>query len=118
MRVYRDIDMEIAVNITGRDFPGTNTLKAHAYGRIHRVLDGFPRAADRAVVTVRDRGSRVYQCRIQLWADGEVVMVVHAEDVDPAKGVDRAANRVRRNLARIGRRAAEVSDRSISGPMP
>ena len=48
--------MEIAVNIKGREFPDTKTLKAHAYGRICRALDGFPGAADRATVTVSGRG--------------------------------------------------------------
>ncbi len=106
--------MEIAVNITGRELPDTKTLTAHAYGRTCRALDGFTGAADRATVTVRDRGGHVYQCRIKLWVDGNVVMVVQVEDVDPVTGVDRAADRVRRNLARNRRRAAEISGRSAS----
>ena len=110
--MHRDLDMEIAVNITGREFPGAKTLKAHAYGRICHVLDGFTGAADRATVTVRDRGGHVYQCRIELWVDGTVVMIVQVEDVDPVVGVDQAADRVRRNLARNRRRAAEISGRS------
>ncbi len=113
--MYRDLDMEIAVDITGRDFPGTITLEAHAHGRICRVLDGFPGAADRAAVTVRDRGDHVYQCRLQLWLDGEVTMVVHVEDVDPVTGVNRAADRVRRNLVRnTRRRVARVAREQLA----
>ncbi len=108
------LDMEIDVTVKGREPPGTNTLKAHAYGRICRALTHFPRAADRVTVTVRDRGSHVYQCRIQLWVDGVVVMVVQVEHVDPVTGVDRAADRVRRNLARIRQLSLEISGRSTS----
>ena len=98
--MHRDLDMQIAVDVKGRELLGTEGLKAHAHGRVCRVLDGFPGAVDRASVTIRDRGDHVYQCRLQLWLDGEVVMVVHVEDVDPVTGVNRAADRVRRNLAR------------------
>ncbi len=107
--------MEIAVNITGHELPGTKKLKAHAYGRVCRTLEGFPGAADRASVTVRDRGGHVYQCRIQLWADGEVVMVVQVEGVDPVTGLDRAIDRLRGNLARYRRSAPKISGRSASG---
>ena len=108
------LDMDIDVTVNGRELPGTNTLKAQAYGRICRVLKRFPGTADRVTVTVSDRGSHVYQCRIQLWVDGVVVMVVQVEHVDPVTGVDRAADRVRCNLARIRQRALEISDRSTS----
>ena len=101
--------MDITVDITGCELPDIKTLEAHAYGRTCRVLDGFPGAADRAAVTVRDRGGHVYQCRIQLGVDGEVV-----EDVDPITGVDRAADRVRRNLARNRQCAREIGGRSAS----
>lgn len=112
--MHCDLDMAITVDITGCDLPDVKTLEAHAYGRTCRALDGFPGAADRAAVTVRDRGGHVYQCRIQLWVDGEVVVVVHVEDVDPIMGVDRAADRVRRNLARNRRCAPEIGGRSAS----
>ena len=112
--MHRDFDMEIAVNIKGREFPDIKTLKAHAYGRICRALNGFPGAADRATVTVSGRGGHVYQCRIQLWVDGKVVMVVHVEHVDPVTGVGEAADRVQRNLARNDRRAPEIGGRSAS----
>ncbi len=112
--MHRALDMEIAVNIKGRELPDAQTLKAHAYGRICRALNGFPGAADRATVTVSGRGGHVYQCRIQLWLDGEVVMVVHVEHVDPVTGVDGAADRVRRNLARNRRLAPEISGRSAA----
>lgn len=115
--MHRDFDMEIAVNIKGREFPDTKTLKAHAYGRICRALNGFPGAADRATVTVSGRGGHIFQCRIRLWVDGEVVMVVHVEHVDPVTGVGEAADRVQRNLARNGRRAPEIGGRAASsGP--
>ena len=106
--------MEIVVSITGPEVAGTKTLEAHVYGRVCRTLEGFPGAADRATVTVRDRGGHVYQCRIQLWVDGEVVMVVQVESADPVKGLDRAIDRLRGNLARNRRRAPEISGRSAS----
>ncbi len=98
--MHRDLDMEIAVNIEGCELPDTQSSKAIAYERICRALNGFTGAADRATVTLRGRGGHLYQCRIQLWGDGELVMVVHVEHVDPVAAVDGAADRVRRNLAR------------------
>lgn len=104
--------MEIAVSITGPELSGTKTLEAHAYGRVSRALEGFPGAADRATVTVRDRGGHVYQCRIQLWVDEEVIMVVQVESADPVKGLDRAIDRLRGNLARTRRYVPEIGGRS------
>ena len=109
------------LNVRGLNFDLTDAILAHVRRRLHEGLAHYAPRLRGVTVRVSDvngpRGGVDKRCHLEVTADAVGTVVVEEVDADLYRAVDRAAARLRRQLAReFGRRlpAARPGRRRVS----